>query len=163
MKNFLATIGGIVAFLALFAIPLLVLGGAIKLFERFGENLTRFCSWLFIITLVLLLLTPIRPLRRPIGNIINVFTYVWGATTWLFSAYVCYVFWGIFGVLIGLMILGVGVAPVALVALASHGHFADAGWLLLSIFFVFAFRFLSMWLMGSRTRQERNYFIATGG
>lgn len=159
----LAGVGGVVLFAGTLVVSVFLLHGIVRFFELFGDKLATICGWLFLLTLVLLLLSPIRVLRSPMAIIIYTITYVWGAFVWLFSAYVCYALWGIAALVIGIVMGGVGVLPVALAAYVFHGYFADAGWLLLALVFVLAFRSVSIWLMIKSDNPEEKYMSAASG
>lgn len=48
-------------------------------------------------------------------------TYIFGAFLWCFGFIVAYSYWGFTGIIIGLVLGGVGVVPVAFVAAIWHG------------------------------------------
>ncbi len=64
---------------------------------------------------VLLPLTIWRKTRGAAGAGLMVTSYIFGLTTWLFSAAVTFGSFGWFGLIIGLLVLGVGVVPLAII------------------------------------------------
>lgn len=65
-----------------------------------------------------------RPSRRFAGGAYLVSSYVFGAVLWIMSALTVYAAWGGFAVFVGVMVLGIGVVPMAIWILVS-----DAQWL----------------------------------
>ncbi len=64
---------------------------------------------------VLLPLTIWRKTRGAAGAGLMVTSYIFGLTTWLLSAAVTFGSFGWFGLIIGLLVLGVGVVPLAII------------------------------------------------
>ncbi len=59
-------------------------------------------------------------------------SFVFGANLWLFSFLTTYFYWGFFGVVLGLIIIGVGVIPFALIASLFHSDWSS----ILNIFYL---------------------------
>ena len=81
-------------------------------------------------------------------------SYVWGAEVWLWCAAIVLAIWGVTGLLVGIFLLGVGVLPVALLALA-----AEVGWgpvlsVMLAAGLVFGVRAVGLALLASAERQQ---------
>jgi hypothetical protein len=85
---------------------------------------------------VCLLITPLllfRGARGFVGNTYIRASYVFGITTWVWSLLLAYSYWGVFSVIIGLVIIPfVGVFPVALLACLFHANWSTAGELFLA-------------------------------
>ena len=64
---------------------------------------------------VLLPLTIWRKTRGAVGAGLLITSYIFGLTTWLLSAAVTFGSFGWFGLIIGLLFLGVGVVPLAII------------------------------------------------
>src|SRR5208282_870688 len=65
---------------------------------------------------------------RPVaGAIVFATSYLFGIIVWLFSAVLSFTFWGLTGLLLGLILLGVGVVPMAMLAAAINSHWDMAG------------------------------------
>lgn len=69
---------------------------------------------------------------------------VFGIVLWTFSAIISYSLWGYFGLFFGLVWMGVGVVPVAVVAAALHGYWFLAFVILGQVILVFGSRFLGL-------------------
>jgi hypothetical protein len=76
----------------------------------------------------------IRPLS---GFVLTICTWIWGPTLWLWSAVTVYLNWGLFWLLFGLFLGGVGVVPVAFVRLLFARRWED--------FFVLTFQIILVW------------------
>lgn len=98
-------------------------------------------------------LSLLRPTRSISAICLQVAAYVFGFAVWLAGAAIAYEFWGIWAVLVGLFILGVGVVPVAILAAAVHGSWSEAGVLIFGLALVAAARFYSVFLF-SVTRTQ---------
>jgi hypothetical protein len=85
----------------------------------------------------------IRKLRGIFVFLLYITSYALGADVWLWSAIIVHHYWGTVALVIGLMIFGVGVAPMALLASAFHGNWFLIGGLLLNLFTLFGIRFLA--------------------
>ena len=75
-----------------------------------------FYSFAFAVALfVLLPLTIWRKTRGAAGTGLLITSYIFGLTTWLLGAAVTFGSFGWFGLIVGLLILGVGVVPLAII------------------------------------------------
>lgn len=72
--------------------------------------------------LLLLPLSVFRRVRVFAGSTIWFSSYVFGLIAWMFSFVITYGLWGLFGVLVGMMLAGVGVVPLAMIAAALNGY-----------------------------------------
>jgi invasion protein IalB len=62
---------------------------------------------------------------------------IFGAFTWIFGFLVTLQYWGVFGVLIGLSVVGVGVVPLGILAAAFDSNWSAVGRLALGLVFTF--------------------------
>jgi len=117
---------------------------------RVSVYVYRFASpvsgWVFILDLLLLPFAVSRKLRRTVGAVIFVSSYLFGLVLWFFSAIVAFSYWGYLGLFIGLIWLGIGVVPVALLAAALNKAWAIAGVIAADFVFVMGARILGAWL-----------------
>lgn len=74
--------------------------------------------------LVLLPLSIPRRLRPYTGVLIAVTSYLFGLLVWLVGFALAYTLWGVWAVVIGLFVAGIGVVPVAMLATLFHGMWA---------------------------------------
>jgi hypothetical protein len=87
-------------------------------------------QWLFAFALVVLLpATFFRPTRIAAVVGLLVASFVFGLCAWIFGFLITYTYWGVFGVLVGLMFAGIGVVPVGFLAAIFHGQWI-AVWIL---------------------------------
>ena len=75
-----------------------------------GQILFQICIWLL---LPMLFFQKTRPFS---GSCMYLASVVLGVLTWLFGAIVTFQYYGIFGLVIGLIFFGVGVVPMAIFA-----------------------------------------------
>jgi hypothetical protein len=71
--------------------------------------------------LIFLPLSFVRGTRRFCAHAIYISSHLFGIVLWLWSLLLTYVLWGPIALLIGLMLFGVGVLPIALVAAVVNG------------------------------------------
>lgn len=149
MKSFLESFGGfiigIVVFIAIVNLALFFIYGGLWLSERA-------LSWLFIVIWIVFILDIfiIIPLGlfkyrkakeiSAIGLIIS--SYVFGLTLWLWTLLLTYMIWGMIAVIIGLLITGIGVVPIALLATVINGEWSVAVQIIMLIIFTFGSRML---------------------
>ncbi len=69
-----------------------------------------------------------------------------GAAVWLGSCYYTLSLWGCAALLIGLVLLGVGVVPMALLALAIRREWTECFWLIGFATLTFAMRYVGFWI-----------------
>jgi hypothetical protein len=82
-----------------------------------------------------------RSSRASYAIFLLIASYLLGTNLWLWSALNLYQEWGLKAFIIGVLLAGVGVIPLAFAALAAHGQRADLGLgaLLLGVFMLFRF------------------------
>ena len=106
-----------------------------------------------------LILVPLAIFRktRPVSAIgLMIASYVFGATLWFYGLLMAYAGWGLVGIIVGLVLAGVGVVPVAALAALIHGEWAVVGQIAVGLVLTFGVRFLSMWLT---SRSESTRFV----
>jgi hypothetical protein len=89
--------------------------------------------WLVVATIVVLMidlglllpLSVIRPFRGFTGGTLIVSSYVLGLTTWLVGFVITFAAFGVIGVLIGFLVFGVGVVPLAMIAALIKGNWGE--------------------------------------
>jgi hypothetical protein len=147
VKSKLSTAGtyvlGAVIALALLAIPAVFLVGA----EWLG---TKILPWLVLLcvlalgfnVLVLGPLAIVPPTRQWAGIGFFISSYLFGLTAWFMGLLLTLQLWGVFAVVIGLFMLGIGVVPIAMLATLFNGMWAELGLLLLAVFLTYVLRVL---------------------
>jgi hypothetical protein len=121
----------------------------------------KILPWLNFASVILLaicifILSPMCIFRttRPIAGMWFYFgSYVFGLTLWVLSCLVCYDIWGYRALIIGLLVAGVGVAPMALIASIFTGHWSTVRDLLIPFVLMLGTRVLGIWLTSHTQRQ----------
>lgn len=101
----------------------------------------------FIDLIILIPLSFFRKARRFSGTVIMYSSYLFGLQLWLSGLMVTLQIWGVWAAIIGLLLLGVGVIPIALLATLFNGMWSEFIQLLLSIIIVFGSRILGAYLL----------------
>lgn len=145
MKDFLKSIGWFaLAFACLVAALTLVslfLFGAAWISDKVLPVLNViFAFTFFLLLLIVLPLSFLRRCRGWCGVIFVYWSYLCGLVLWMFSLLVTLNLWGIVAAIIGLIFVGVGILPVAILATLFKGQWS----LLLQLILQFAL------LIGSR-------------
>ena len=82
-----------------------------------------FFAVLLILTfLILIPLMVVKTTRPYSGLVLYQLTYLFGGIAWFYSAHYCLYFIGLFWLIVGLFIAGVGVVPVAVIGSIIKGH-----------------------------------------
>lgn len=154
IKNVGIGIGGLVAMLIMVAIPIIFLFGM----TRVSMNVLPWLMPAFFWTLAVcvFLLGPLALLTKTRGFAASGFllsSYVFGAILWVWALLLTFDLWGMFAVVIGILFLGVGIVPVALLAVIFHAEWSSLGDLAIMIVSTFGFRILAVWL-GEKARRE---------
>jgi len=146
MKNAGYTALGIGVFLLIFLIPVAFIMGSVWI----GEYVL---PWLFTIAWIvlainILILLPLGLFRKTgaIGGIgMYVSSYAFGLTLWFLGLLLTYFVWGFLGVFIGLALLGIGVVPVAMLAMLLNGEWGTLLVLIILTVLTFGSRMLGMY------------------
>ncbi len=85
--------------------------------------------------------------RRICGNGIVIVSYVWGLSLWMYSILILFQLWGVGGIYLGFVTLGVVTVPLACVALLFRAEWSLTGQLILWAVIVFATRALGYWII----------------
>lgn len=82
----------------------------------------------FLASLFLLAPLSLIPAARGVSAVGFMIAYfIFSVSLWLFGMAYTYTVWGIFGVIFGLMLAGVGVVPIAMLASLLHGDWGNLG------------------------------------
>jgi O-antigen/teichoic acid export membrane protein len=109
-------------FIAVASIPALFLLGGTWAAKHLLQPLIVI-GWIAVAldVLVLLPLSVFRKIRGFTGAVIFISSFVFGLVTWLLGFILTYALWGIWGVLIGILLFGGAVVPFALMATMFEG------------------------------------------
>lgn len=152
MQSTVKTIGtyalGIVGFIAVLAIPGILIGGGIWI----GERILPWLVFISFLTLAfcVVILGPLAliPATRPWAGLgYFIASYVFGLTGWFMGLLLTWILWGGFAVFVGLLILGCGVVPIAMLATFFKGMWAEFGILVLAVVLTFGSRILGACLV----------------
>jgi hypothetical protein len=152
MKEWLKNMGWSIIGLVIFIVIPVLLAGAFLLGATWLS--LKALPWLYLASylafgftlFILLPLTIFRRTRAFAGSGLIIASYIFGLNLWCFSFILTLALWGFAAVIIGLMIAGVGVVPVALLATgfnAEWGRFIDITFLLV---LTFGCRFLGFYI-----------------
>lgn len=156
LKNFGYYVLGIAGLLLLLFVSIAMLKGAVWIGEHALQWLIDF-SWI-VIAINLLILLPLGLFKKTgiVGGMgIYISSYVFGLTLWFLGLLLTYFTWGFFGILIGLVLGGVGVVPVAMLATLLNGEFFSLVVLVILTILTFGTRALGIYL-ASRAEERRN-------
>jgi hypothetical protein len=146
MKDAGAGVLGLAAFVGIMAIGIGLLVGA----AEFSVWILQWTPPAFLIallvSLVLLACSAIPAMRSFSAVGIMYASLVFGAILWIWGMGYTYVAWGLFGVMIGLVFLGVGVVPIAMVAALVHGDWGNLALFFGAVVLTFGSRGLANWL-----------------
>ena len=77
---------------------------------------------MILLTIIIFLpLSIFKRTRKVTGLVILFSSYLYGITIWLISAIITFSYWGTIGLVFGLVILGIGVFPMAFFAIFREG------------------------------------------
>lgn len=138
---------GVAFFIGIILLALLFIKGGLWLSATLYPWLVLISGITFLISILILLPLGIFKKTRGVSAIgLLIASYVFGATTQVWSFLLAYVFWGFMGLFIGLFIGGVGVVPIAMLASIFNGEWAIFGQLVLLVVLTFGVRFLSLYI-----------------
>lgn len=126
VKETFGAIGGFAIMLAIaaagIAIATAFILGGVWVSKHLLPWLTVISLIVFAIVIFVLLPLAIPRATRGFSSVaILIASYIFGATLWMFGLLLTYFTWGIVAVIIGLVFLGVGVVPIALLATLFKG------------------------------------------
>ena len=122
LKGLGAVALGVLGFVAMIAVPIVVLRGSLWASTHLLNPLIT-AGWIAVALDVLLLLplSIFKKLRGFTGTGIMFSSFLFGAVTWLLGLVVTYSLWGGFAVIVGVLFMGVGVVPIGMAASAWNG------------------------------------------
>lgn len=98
-----------------------------------------------------------RKARVLSGNTILYSSWVFGLQLWLSGLMLTWQIWGLGVALLGILFLGVGVVPIAMLATLFNGKLIELLQLILSIVLVFGFRLLGAYIVSKSIKHEIIY------
>jgi hypothetical protein len=98
-----------------------------------------------------------RKARVLSGNTILYSSWVFGLQLWLSGLMLTWQIWGLGVALLGILFLGVGVVPIAMLATLFNGKWFELLQLILSIVLVFGSRLLGAYIVSKSIKHETIY------
>lgn len=138
---------GIAFIIGLILLALLFMKGSLWLSATLYPWLVLISVITFVISIFILLPLSIFKKTRGASAIgLLIASYIFGATIWVWSFLLAYIFWGFMGLFIGLFIGGIGVVPIAMLASIFNGEWVIFSQLILLVVATFGIRFLSFYI-----------------
>jgi hypothetical protein len=138
---------GVVGLLAMVAIPIALLWGAewlsVRLLPWFVLGSLLAFGFLLLVVLPLSIFKACRGFAAVAGLIVS---YVFGATAWMWGLLLTLQLWGWWAVIGGLLMMGVGVVPIAMLATLFKGMWSVLGQLVLLTVLTFGVRGYAAWI-----------------
>ena len=147
LKNVGIALGGLLVMAALFCLGMIFIVGATAVSEWVAPWFpVVFWTSLLVAFFILGPLSLIPPTRfiAAIGFVIA--SFVFGAMMWCCGLGVTYEAWGLGGVIIGLVFAGVGIVPVAMLAVLLQGEWQALIGFVILLVLTFGLRALGLWL-----------------
>jgi hypothetical protein len=114
----------------------------------------------FLISLIVFMpLSAIRATRGWAAVGLLLASFVFGFTTWTYGFLVTLSHLGLWGILLGIVLGGVGVVPIGILATAFHGEWSAAGSLLFGVILTFGTRAYANWTMERDKYQSRDKML----
>jgi len=136
---------GSLMFIAILSLPLVfIMGAAWASKNLLGPLITIGWVLLALNIVILLPLSIFKRLRGFTGGGIFFSSFLFGLVAWLLGFILTYSIWGAWAVVIGILFLGGGVVPVALLATAINGYWDPFFTLLTVTTLTFAARIIGM-------------------
>ncbi len=154
-------IGGFLAAIAGFIVISLLIGllikGATAVLAFIYPTVATISGIALIVSIFILLpLGFLRATRPAAATGLIIASYVFGFSVWIFGFLITMINWGVIGLLVGFMLAGIGVIPVAMLSSAIGGHWDPVGQLAIGIVVTFAARGLGTYFLHRHDQQERS-------
>lgn len=150
---------GLLIIVAMLALIGLFIGGANWLSDKLLPLFAT--SSVIAFGLLVIAFLPLSAFRKTRGfGLAAIFcaSVLFGATAWMEGLVTTELFWGTWGVIIGLCFAGVGVVPMGILAAFLHGEWSALFELLALIALTFGCRFYAIWMDGKgQTQIEPDY------
>jgi hypothetical protein len=141
--------------LALLIVGLLFLKGAVWLSDKALPILLVVKDWLLLLCfLVLIPLAMFRSTRVLAANGMIAASIVFGLVLWMLSCVLVYDTFGIFGLVVGLVFMGIGVVPIAIFSTIVHGMWAPLVAIVIMIVATWGFRFLAVYVLSKAEKEQ---------
>lgn len=138
------------------------------MWQWISDNIVGSLEWTVTVTLIPIIALTIlgwaaRRTRAKLGGIVMGWSWFPSATCWFVAAVVLYAIWGWTGFIIGVLLVGIGVIPLALLATAIHGVWPAFGLIFYYAFLCVAARWMGVWMLASSpSSKPRSDDVARG-
>ncbi len=158
IRSFGMGIGGLAIVAALITIPVVLLFGAAWVSQKIFPWLMPAFLWTFAVCVFVLGPTPLFRSTRGFSAVsLMLASYAFGFVLWVWSFLLVLDLWGMIAVVIGLLLAGIGIVPVAILAALFHADWASLGDLAIMMVTTFGVRILSAWLASKADRERDGY------
>lgn len=159
-KGFGQVAAGLAIGAAVITIPVVLLFGAAWASEKILPWLIPLFSWTLLACVLVLAPTAFFRATRGFSAIgFLCASYAFGFVLWIWSLLLVLDLWGMFAVVVGLLMAGIGIVPVAILAALFHSDWEGLGDLAVMTSATFGIRFLAVWL-ASKADREREVYLA---
>lgn len=153
IAKFGSIVGFLLNFLGVYSVIIVILW-FIKGSEWLQKSILPLHGFLFFLLLIFtfLILIPLmvfKSIRPYSGILLYNLTYVYGGIAWFYSAHYCLIFLGKFWMIIGMLFLGIGVAPVAVIGSIIKGHWGFLIFICVQLIATFGCRFLAAYAVST--------------
>lgn len=158
ISNLRSILFGIAVFIAIIFVTLIFLMGGFWVLNKILPYLPIILWLVFIINIFIFLPLSIPNSTKAVAGIAFYFSsYVYGLNLWIWAFIITLTSWGIWGVIIGFVIAGIGFVPLAIIALVINGEWLVIGQLLLLIILTYGSRIVALYLIDKyeETKDER--------
>ena len=143
---------GLVVLIGLLALPVVFIMGSMWAAEHLLQPLIVI-GWIAIaLDVILLLLSVFKGIRGFTGGTIFLSSFIFGLVTWLLGFVLTYALWGLWAVILGILFLGGGVVPIALLATLFKGMWDAFFTLVVLTIITFGSRIIGALIAGSAQR-----------
>jgi len=150
MREILGSIGGFIIGIGVLLLIIFLIVVFIKGSLWIGTKVLPLLSiimWIVFLLNILVIL-PLALFRKTIGiSSVGLFvsSYIYGTTLWFWALLLTYLIWGVFALIIGLFIAGIGVVPIAILATIIKGEWATVAQIIFLLILTFGSRALSLY------------------
>jgi hypothetical protein len=95
----------------------------------------------------------LRRSRQNCSSILFLCALVWGLQLWIYCVATLWLYWGWGPVIFGLLFLGIGVLPVAVVKLLFSAHWLELTQILVQLAAIWGTRLLGAWFSHEKKRE----------
>jgi len=122
MGAFILWIAVVIGFIFL---AVILLKGGVSLADKIFPYLVKISNWVTLFLIFILIpMAYFKKTKMYAGIGLYSASYFFGFSMWIYSALVAYIFWGLFALIVGLFLAGIGVLPIAILASIFNGQWA---------------------------------------